>query len=181
MPIYINKNQNDFVTYENVNDPKRTLFKNIAHFPSGSDSAAITENGSYEINVADYNTLNLSVQVPPPGNITEFVTYTPSENISKANAQTINLTPVPAGKYYFLFIAVSSIPDPDSTLYWGLGGYQSNTRTNKATPILRPNGTLGTDVSAFVFEPESGALTFGGPYASFKKDLPYYIYYCILD
>lgn len=181
MSIYITKNDSDFVTYENVKDPKRTLFKNITHFPSGSDSAAITENGSYEMNVADYNTLNLSVQVPPPGNITEFVTFTPSENVTGENQETINLTPVPEGKNYFLFIAVSEIPDPDSTLYWGLGGYQSDTGTNKATPILRPNGTFGTDNQGYIFDPETGALTFGGPYASFKKDLPYYIYYCILD
>lgn len=181
MSTYIDFSNEGNVTYENVPENKRTLFPNLVFNPEGTDSLSITENGNQIINVAKYSSLNLSVNVPPPGNIVDFISYVPQSNLNQNNQATINLTPVPNGKYWFFMMCPSEMPTADSSLYWALGGFDSNTGTLKATPILRPNGTLGTDNSSFIYDASTGALTLGGPYGTYKKGLTYNIYLCVLD
>lgn len=78
-------------------------------------------------------------------------------------------------------VTIDSIPEPDTTLYWGLVWCTSTVATPvmvrgiTGSSILRPNGTYGTD-SVWCSFSSSGGMEIGkGPYGKCKAGSTYHI------
>lgn len=104
------------------------------------------------------------------------VTFTQTATL--ASPLTVSLEPGLTN--YYILVLIDTRPNaPDSSEYialqwqmFNLPGYgQSYTGM-----ILRPNGTIGSDVSACGFDASTGVLSMGGPYGHFMAGTTYHVY-----
>jgi hypothetical protein len=150
-------------------------------------SDTVTANDTYDTTLINSLTVNVSGGGSLPTGLT-YIEVTPASNATSSNKLDVQL---PIMTRYSITVVASEIPTPDSALYWAItwtranwdsapqGGSPGN-QTNGSV-ILRPNGEFGADQYMASYNTNTGVLSLGGSYGTFKAGLMYRIYVVNLD
>lgn len=139
----------------------------------GSDT--VTQNGTVD------TTLISSLLVNVAGASVYKLTHIEITPVSNATGQNKINVQLPISNSYIISVLSEELPPADAELYWVLNwtkAYYNGGDTAKTySAMLRPNGSIGTDMNMCTYNPSTGNLALGGTYGSFKAGVKYHIYF----
>ena len=156
----------------------REYIKAVVEEAGGGDitveALSVTENNTYTAPEGKAYS-PVTVNVPPPASIVDYVRVTPAAEINNSNKLRLTLTPT--NNYVVVALPVDPVAVPETGQYRALGFYDAKyVSVALSGAILRSDGTQGTDGGGIGYTPATGELVLGSTYTIIPAGKTFDIY-----